>query len=641
MRLTTAHVRKFKSVLDSGLIKFDDSITAFVGKNESGKTAILEALYRVNPVHASAFDESMHYPRWRLVADRRAEKIDEFPVVEAVFAVEPEDRLAVEDALGKNVLSGAELVVRHYYNNDSQYQVSVSASAAFENVISTLGSPKSLTDQLEGNQRLLGNSVAALTELEAPTAEDTWTEAQRIELIAEVRARVGADSTQAVVGKLLVSRLPKMFYFADYQMLPGRINITELAGTEEPGQSDLQTARALLKLAYTDANALTDEDFEERTAELEAVSNELTDRVFRYWQQNKELSVQIMADQETKNLPNGTVSVMRFLDIRVRDARHGFTNNFSQRSSGFRWFFSFLAAFSEFEGYKHGVVVLLDEPALTLHGRAQADFLRYIEEELAPTAQVAYSTHSPFMVDSAELQRVRIVEDKGAKLGSVVTDEALSVGADSLFPMQAALGYDIAQNLFVGPDNLVVEGTSDFTYLAILSDFLIELARTGLDPRWRIVPAGSASNIPTFVALIGRALDVTVLIDGSTKSSVAKITDLAAKGYLANKRVFLTDQFTSVKSSDIEDLFSPGDFLTIYNGAFGGRLKVADLNGNDRVIARISRFSGTDFSEHGKPADYLLRNRDKILGGLSSKTLDNFEALFSAVNATLSKQKDA
>jgi predicted ATP-dependent endonuclease of OLD family len=116
------------------------------------------------------------------------------------------------------------------------------------------------------------------------------------------------------------------------------------------------------------------------------------------------------------------------------------------------------------------VVVLLDEPALTLHARAQQDFLRFINERLSPKHQVIYTTHSPFMVETGHLERARIVEDKGPDRGAEVTTEVLATDRDSLFPLQAALGYDIAQNLFVGPNNLLVEGTSDFTYLTLISD---------------------------------------------------------------------------------------------------------------------------------------------------------------------------
>lgn len=62
----------------------------------------------------------------------------------------------------------------------------------------------------------------------------------------------------------------------------------------------------------------------------------------------------------------GRDTTSAFTNIRVEDTRHRFTNNFGQRSSGFRWFFSFLAAFTEFETRKEPVVVLLDEPGLTL-----------------------------------------------------------------------------------------------------------------------------------------------------------------------------------------------------------------------------------------------------------------------------------
>lgn len=636
MKLTLAHVRNFRSIADSTDVELDPNVTALVGKNESGKTAFLEALYRINPVHDAAFDESAHYPRWRLIADRRAGTINDNPAVEAVFTLDDDDRAAVAQALGEGVLLGDTLTVRRDYTANPTYVVRVDPTQALLNVFDHLDTTPELRALLSGDDALLGNAAKALTNAGGPGDGDSWTVAERDALITEIKSRTNGSNTAGAVSGILQTRIPKMFYFADYQTLPGRINVTELAGNETPGESGMQTARALLKLAYTDADALTDEDFEERTAELEAVSNDLTTRVLTYWRQNQDLSIQINADKETRaSSYNGQTAVVRFLDVRVRDARHGFTNNFDQRSSGFKWFFSFLAAFSEFESYEHGVVVLLDEPALTLHGKAQADFLDYVDNELSQIAQVIYTTHSPFLVNAAQLERVRIVEDKGGKTGSVVSAEALSVAEDSLFPLQAALGYDIAQSLFVGRDNLVLEGTSDFTYLSVLSDHLISLGRTGLDPRWRLLPAGSASNIPAFIALVGRALDVTVLVDGSTKPSVQRLQALGERGLLSKKRLLLTDSFTTVPSSDIEDLFSVGDYLVLYNGAFSSTIKSTDLSGKDRVVSRLGRFLGRDFTAHGRPADFLLRNRDKVVPKFSATTLNNFESLFTAVNATL------
>lgn len=626
----------FRNIVDSGVVSIEDDVTCLVGKNESGKTALLSALYRFNPAYEETrFEVQRDYPRWRLVRDRRSEAVDGVLPITCAFELEPQDMAAVEAAVGPGVLQGTSYERSISYAGKGSSTIVIDHAAACKNLYAATDAPEALQTAL-GQKRDLAELLASAQGLGEPEESAGYSTEQVQAVVAEATSRLaGADGTwQRVVG-ILRSRLPKFFYFSDYQTLPGRIDIRELGGEEKPGATAIQTARSLLGLAGTSAEALTDEDFEDRKAELEAVSNELSEEVFKYWTQNRELSVEIDLDKVTERSNTGHTAVARFLEVRVKDRRHGFTNNFGQRSSGFQWFFSFLAAFSEFENYEHGVVVLLDEPALTLHGRAQADFLRFIDERLATKTQVVYTTHSPFMVEPAKLDRVRIVEDRGPAEGAVVTDEALAVGDDSLFPLEAALGYDIAQNLFVGADNLLVEGTSDFTYLALVSDHLKELGRAHLDDRWRVLPAGGATNIPTFVALIGRSLQVTVLIDGSP-SGVTKLKNLAVRGLLADKRLLLTDQYTEgIAPSDIEDLFSVGDYLKLYNAAFGTKLKVADLNGSDRVVARIGRAIGQPYTDHGKPADALLRQRDKLLPSLSETTLGRFEKLFEAINRTL------
>ncbi|CAN3977392.1 ATP-dependent nuclease [Kitasatospora purpeofusca] len=635
MQLTQVHARLFRNIVDSGAMPVQSDVTCLVGKNESGKTALLSAMYRFNPVYPDdAFDVSKDYPRWRLVKDRKASDLDKVRPITCAFELSDEDLKAVEDELGPGVVTDRSFEMSLAYNKRATITVVVDGRAACLNVLDGTGAPDALRTVLADNT-CLDDLADQADALEAPE-DGSFTAEQAESVTTTARARLAGKGTtwHRVVG-ILRARLPKFFYFGEYQTLPGRIDLQLMGGDEQPGATAMQTARALLRLAGTDTGALTEEDFEERKAELEAVSNQLSEEVFEYWTQNPDLSVEIDIDKTTQNIHNGQVAVARYLDVRVKDRRHGFTNNFGQRSSGFQWFFSFLAAFSEFEDYPHGVVVLLDEPALTLHGKAQADFLRFIEERLAPHAQVVYTTHSPFMVDVAHLDRVRIVEDRGPAVGAVVTDEALAVAGDSLFPLEAALGYDIAQNLFVGPDNLLVEGTSDFTYLTLLSDHLKEIGRTHLDPRWRVLPAGGATNIPAFVALVGRALQVTVLIDGSP-SGVTKLKNLADRGLLSKKRLLLTDTFSGIDPSDIEDLFSPDDYLKLYNTAFGTSLKVTDLNGADRIVARIGRAAGQPFTEHGRPAEILLRQRTTLMGSLSETTLSRFEQLFEAINGTLS-----
>ncbi len=287
-----------------------------------------------------------------------------------------------------------------------------------------------------------------------------------------------------------------------------------------------------------------------------------------------------------------------------------------------------MAAFSEYERRKDRVVILLNEPALTLHGKAQADFLRFINDRLAPHHQVVYTTHSPFMVETSKLQRVRLVEDKGPKEGSVISQDVLANAPDTVFPLQAALGYDIAQSLFIGAENLVMEGTSDLTYISVIGTHLKEKGRTHLDPVIRPVPTRGATNIPAFLALFGQHLKVTVLIDAGGPTQ--KIDDFVKRGYLKRDRVVTVADVIGRKQADIEDLFDVKDYLTLYNEAMGNKVKEADLPPGDRIIDRLRQVEG-DF-DHGAPAELMLRKPDEVVRKLSGATLDNFEKLFAKIN---------
>ena len=230
-----------------------------------------------------------------------------------------------------------------------------------------------------------------------------------------------------------------------------------------------------------------------------------------------------------------------------------------------------------------------------------------------------------------------MVEDKGREHGSKVSHDVLTTDRDTLFPLQGALGYELVQHLFIAPHNLVVEGTSDYTYLRVVSDFLkTKSGRTHLYDRWSLVPVGGADLIPTFVALLGHHLNVTVIVD-SRKGGNQRLNKIAAAGILSQQRIIPIGSVTGAAASDIEDLFEPDEYLLFFNKAFGKTLKPSDISGSDPIVMRIARHLGENRFDHGVPADVFLRERDKILPQLSHATLQRFEALFSKANATLPK----
>lgn len=636
MKLKSVQVKNFKNILDSTEVDIQSDVTCFVGKNESGKTAFLQALHRLNPAQPGFnFSVPSQYPAWLEKKHRReGANLEEFRPVQAKFELDPEDNKVLDDRFGTGTVKIKTLTLSRSYENTRYFGgYDADESKAIQHIVKQIAADEDTKDSLKALTTFV--DLLAYTKTLEADADDAKKEVAA-QVTQHVRAMLGKDElfSKAVLSALDILT-PKFFYYADYSSLPGSIKIKELLQTNrEKLDEDKLTALSLLKLAGAEDEYLVNPDYETRKRELENVANAITHEVLKYWTTNPELRVQIDITQKTEPTGNGHQTVLDEMKIRLWDDRHLLSLPFDERSSGFRWFFSFLAAFSEYEDGKTPVVLLLDEPALRLHAKGQKDFLKFIDERLTQCCQVLYSTHSPFMVQTGLLERARLVEDQGRDEGSKVTQDILLTDPDTLFPLQGALGYDIAQHLFIAPHNLVVEGTSDFTFMSVVSNHLREIGREYLDERWSVIPVGGVDSVPTFVALLGNHLDITVFIDAQ-KSGHQKLARLANEGYLSSKRLITAGQIINSKQADIEDLFDADDYLALYNEAFNEKIKRADLQGSDPIVSQIARLKGVDRFDHGRPADVLLRNRDKILPQLSKDTLDNFEKLFVEINRTL------
>jgi hypothetical protein len=343
---------------------------------------------------------------------------------------------------------------------------------------------------------------------------------------------------------------------------------------------------------------------------------------------------------------------------RVRNNLHRISVPFSDRSAGFIWFFSFLIVFSQVRKKRGNVIILLDEPALNLHGTAQKDLLRYIDEKLAPSHQVIYTTHSPFMVPADHLASVRTVEDvvrmagpmKFEVLGTKVGDTVLSTDPETIFPLQGALGYQITQSLFVNGHTLLVESPSDVLYLQAASAALREHGQTGLDPRWVLCPAGGLDKVQAFVSLFsGNKLHIAVLSDVAKgqKNTVAQFKKSAV---LKAGHLYTVTDFCDQEEADIEDLFTSDLLVTIINSAYNlpgpykltpEKLEAAEPSSQRKAKKAEAYFrllpDGVPTFNSYLPAYWLIQN-PKFLSAKNKavlETLDRFAKIFATFNDLL------
>lgn len=616
MRLTAAHVVRFKSITDSGLFAIDEKVTALVGKNESGKTATLEAMYRHKPLpsgHPTNFQELRDYPRRYRARDKA--KIPATEPIELTYLIEDEDRDAVAAKFGPQALLSDQVRVSRRYGSKTLWWSPVAdETAILRHLVERAG--------LDPDRYVKEDYDATLMELRS--------DGEVTGAVALAEALDGRDVADEARG-VLSARLPRFQYFDDYNILPGAVSVQRLQTADEDDlDAGERTALALLRLAGVEGEEFSETEYESRKAALEAAANALTDELFEYWTQNDGLEVEL--DIEFRPTPaRGAGTTEPWLQIRVRNTRHRVTLNMAERSKGFIWFFSFLAAFSEYSNAgRH--IILLDEPGLNLHAKAQNDLLRFIDDRLAPHHQVIYSTHSLFMIEPNKLERCRTVEDV-ADLGTKVSQDIWAARADTVFPLLGALGVDLTQTLIIGPDQLLVEGPADVTYLTIMSDVVRRNGGTPLDPRWKITPVGGVDKIPTFVALLGGDLNVTVVMDVAAGGN-QKITGLVKRGLLDPRRLVPLTDIAGTAEADIEDLFEQQWYLKLLKASGVGTVTKTQLTGG-RIVKQVEAALGHHY-DHFQPASYLMRSPGALLDNVDAATQQRFSELFSRLNAVLS-----
>jgi len=616
MKLTRARVVNYRSIDDSSWVDIDD-VTALVGKNESGKTAFLQAIRKINSISGDEDGFTIRdYPRKGYIKYKKIHEQNPCEVAQAEFELTPEEVGEIEANFGNGVLASNKVIVTKNYKNDRAWKIELSESSS--------NSPNTNT----------------FTQPSNPTPTSFQNPVQNIEPSISV--------SEKIAEQFMEKWLPKFVYFDNYSLMRGKISINELRERSENGGPLDDADRTFLSLLTLSGVSLEDLEkdlgYEDIKVELESASITITDEIFEYWQQNRQLKVEFDVSQADPRDP-APLNEGKILHVRIENARHRVTVSFDERSKGFVWFFSFLSYFSHLEETESGdLIILLDEPGTALHAMAQKDFLRFMDERLSPRCQVLYSTHSPFMIDLDKLHRIRLVQDMDG-VGTVISDDAVHNDRETVFPLQMALGYQMAQTLFLAPHCLMVNSPSDLIYLQVLGDMVTEVSGVRIDPRWVIIPVGSTDNLSTFVTLLGdNYVSVAVMMD-LTPTNKEKIEAINKKNESEGENPVKWVQVTRVRDADIEDLFDPKVYLELVNLSYATQLDEpltmrTITDSNPRIVERLRAYfsrmgiAGGVFDRY-VPASYLLENFDSFKGNLSEDTLEKIQTLVERINSLI------
>lgn len=660
--MTAFRVENYRSILDSGWIETGD-IAVIVGKNESGKTSLLKALWKFNPYKKEPYQLDREWPR-----GRRKERSDDKVVVTIKFDFDESEKKVLEqiDSSTKGI-TGVE-IQRNYkgtylysflpHQPDRDHRMKWVISVIEERLENFTKQPSEHFKQQYQNTlgglikevRKQAGSNTAITQLQTlkgqlntfvqqgndnQVGEELRTEIDKViqELSQKPPFRKAIDTAH--------KWLPTFIFMDDYKIFAGSAQLDQIKQRRERSQltEEDTTVIAIMEMAGLD---LDDEvkkgnqqDREQRILDMNDASQTLTQEISNRWSQKK-YEVMFQADGQ------------HFITF-VKDVDSKILVPLEERSKGFQWFFSFDMTFlHETDGQFKNAIILLDEPGLHLHAAAQKDLLTRMKA-YAKNNQLIYSTHLPFMIDLTRLDNIYVAEE-GPDKGAIMHKNWATADKDARFTLQAALGLSWSQSLFVGQYNLIVEGVTDFWFLTTLSTILQDSGKLGIDEQLVITPAGGATKVAYVGTILhGQQLNVSVLLD-SDKEGKTAYEQLVHQWIIESNNVLMIGTvLDSAQYLTLEDLFSEDYYLThvkeAYKKELSGKSLVLQINSGSSILERVEealKALGVEKFNKGRVAKRIMSDLvKKKASDISTDTISKFEKIFAALNQIMTTWKKA
>lgn len=433
--------------------------------------------------------------------------------------------------------------------------------------------------------------------------------------------------SQEEAGNDIYNHIPEFVMFEDFSsLLPNRIDLNDVLD-QNKNVEGYKAARNFLMVSGLDADFFEQSSNRILKQKIELLNREITVSFQDFWQQKigKENKIKINFELEHYDFSHSEKSGVPYLEFWIRDRYERLYPK--QRSRGVRWFLSFyleLKAEAQSNVIK-SKILLIDEPGLSLHARAQEDVLK-VFDFIKDKMQIIYSTHSPHLIDLDKLYRLRAVQravEDEEKSETVIYDakSLTAASSDTLSPIYTLMGSRLSEQQFIQQENNVI--LEDITTYYYLTAFLKLI---DFNKKVYFLPATDVSNVGNLAnLLLGWGLDYIVITDDDNEGR--KLYDDLKKNLFANDETKADKKLIILDSvHGIEDLFSTIDFKKfVLQKRIGIPESISDyIRGNN-----LSRsILGAAFMQSVQDQKLKFEHFDE-------ETRDNFENLFRRIEERL------
>lgn len=603
MKLIRFRVTNFRSIKDSTWIDCSD-VTNIIGINEAGKSNALLALWKFNPTDKAEINLLEDLPRNEYSSLKNS--CQELPFIEVIFRLEDDDELLKKliKITGRRKEELSEIHIKRFYSGEYSYEfpheetitelpskefttfieekinaiskISIESKvekhykATVESILNCyidelqqiVMIDKNLLQEFISNTENTGAKPSAKSEIQPIVNDVLKYFREQMELLS--RPPIRCDE----VWQQVFSLMPNFVYYSNYGNLDTEIYLPHVIDNLERNDitgvvaAKVRTLKVLfdfiglnpkeiLELGNDSANLSQDEiekfnkKKEERTVLLNSASSKLTKEFKQWWKQGNYV-FDLRADG-------------KFFKIWVSDENRPEKVVLEARSTGLQWFLSFYLVFlTQTKTNLKNTIILLDEAGLSLHPLAQKDLLAFFKN-LATTNQIIHTTHSPFLVDTNNIDSVKIAYIDND--GYTVISNDLRANSDpkrdtSVYAVHAALGLSVSDIMLNGCQPVIVEGASDQYYLNAIKTYLIASGLFKPSKDIVFMPAGGVKGVSAIASIVSAKGELPyVIIDGDTSGTSFK--DKLKKDLYKDeehKLICLKDFVEGLEAVEIEDI---------------------------------------------------------------------------------------